>query len=49
MDAMDSVLEGVQSGAFQAVVGKTFPLARAGDAHDYLQSRKGIGKVILVC
>jgi NADPH:quinone reductase-like Zn-dependent oxidoreductase len=49
MNAMEGILEGIQSGIFTPVVGKTFPLAKAGEAHRYLQSRKGIGKVILVC
>jgi synaptic vesicle membrane protein VAT-1 len=48
MNAMDGALEGIQSGIFAPVVGKTFPLARAGEAHRYLQSRKSVGKVILV-
>lgn len=48
MNAMEGALDGIQSGLFSPVVGKTFPLIKAGDAHRYLQSRKGIGKVILV-
>ena len=49
MNAMDGALEGIQSGIFSPVIGKTFPLARAGDAHAYLQSRKSTGTVILIC
>lgn len=49
MNAMEGVLEGIQTGVFSPVVGKTFPLAKAGEAHRYLQSRNGIGKVVLVC
>lgn len=48
MDAMDGVLEGLQSGLFVPVVGKTFPMTKATDAHRYLQSRKSVGKVILL-
>jgi len=48
MEAMDSVLAGIQSGMFSPVVGKTFPLVKAGEAHRYLQSRKSVGKVILL-
>ncbi len=48
MQAMDGALEGLQSGLFTPVVGKTFPLAKAADAHRYLQSRKSVGKVILL-
>ena len=48
MEAMDSALAGLQSGMFTPVVGKTFPLAKAGEAHKYLQSRKAVGKVVLL-
>jgi synaptic vesicle membrane protein VAT-1 len=48
MSAMDGVLEGLQSGLFTPVVGKTFPLVKAAEAHRYLQSRKSVGKVILL-
>jgi synaptic vesicle membrane protein VAT-1 len=49
MKAIDGVLEGFQSGLFKAVVGKSFPLANAADAHTYLQARRNRGKVVLVC
>lgn len=48
MQAMDGALEGLQSGVFSPVVGKTFPMAKAGEAHRYLQSRRSVGKVILL-
>jgi NADPH:quinone reductase-like Zn-dependent oxidoreductase len=49
MKAMDGMLDGFQAGLFRAVVGKSFPLARAGDAHAFLQGRKSFGKVVLTC
>ena len=49
MRAIDGVLEGFLSGLFKAVVGKSFPLANAGDAHAFLQARKNRGKVVLIC
>ncbi len=49
MLAMDGMLAGFQAGLFKAVVGKSFPLTSAGDAHELLQSRKSYGKVILIC
>jgi len=49
MRAMDGVLEGFHNGWFKPVVGKVFPLAKAGSAHSYLQSRKNIGKILLDC
>jgi NADPH:quinone reductase-like Zn-dependent oxidoreductase len=47
--ALDAVLEGFKDGSFRPVVGKTFPLASAGRAQEYMQSRKNVGKVILTC
>ncbi len=49
MTGMDEILEGFQTGRYKAVVGKTFPLERVGEAHEWLQSRKSVGKVILTC
>jgi NADPH:quinone reductase-like Zn-dependent oxidoreductase len=49
MKAIDGVLEGFQAGLLKPVVGKSFPLASAGNAHTYLQSRKNLGKVVLIC
>ena len=49
LKAMDGVLENFQSGLFKAVVGKSFPLANAADAHTYLQARRNRGKVVLIC
>ncbi len=46
--AMDRVLEVFRQRGFRVVVGRTYPLARAGDAHAFLQSRAGMGKVVLV-
>jgi 2-desacetyl-2-hydroxyethyl bacteriochlorophyllide A dehydrogenase len=45
--AMDGVLEGFGKGEFRVIVGKTFPLRDAWKAHEYLQSRKNVGKVVL--
>lgn len=46
--ALDSLME-IQNSAqpFRLIVGKVFPLAEAGQAHSYLQSRANVGKVIL--
>lgn len=45
--ALDQALEEFAHGGFKTVVGKTFPLEQAGEAHTWLQSRKNTGKVIL--
>lgn len=44
---IEAVLGGVRAGWLKPHVGKTFPLEQAAQAHDYLQDRKNIGKVVL--
>ena len=44
---LDRILAGVQAGSLRTVIGKTFPLEHAGEAHEYLMSRANVGKVIL--
>ncbi len=44
---MDQIVSLVGDGTFAPVVDKVFPFARAGEAHDYMQSRKNFGKVLL--
>lgn len=34
-------------GKIKPVISKTFPLEQAAEAHQYMQDRKNIGKVIL--
>ena len=46
--AFDAALRGFEEGSLRAVVDRTFPLAEAGAAQDYLQSRASVGKVVLV-
>lgn len=44
---MDEIFRLWGAGKIRPVVGKTFPLARAAEAHRYIHDRKNIGKVIL--
>lgn len=44
---MESLLHEFRSGRLKPVVARTFPLERAGDAHEFIQSRANIGKVVL--
>jgi NADPH:quinone reductase-like Zn-dependent oxidoreductase len=37
-----------ETGAVKPLVGATFPLERAGDAHSLIEERKSVGKVVLV-
>jgi NADPH:quinone reductase-like Zn-dependent oxidoreductase len=46
--AMELLLQEMIAGRLRPVIAKTFPLARAADAHRYMQSRSNVGKVVLV-
>ena len=41
------VLPLLGDGTLEAVVGRTFPLSQAADAHRYVASDQGFGKVVL--
>jgi NADPH2:quinone reductase len=47
-DAVGELLELWQAGAFKPLVGATFPLAEAGEAHRLVEERRSVGKVVLV-
>ncbi len=42
------LIDDVASGALRVVVDRTFPLAQAADAHAYVESRRAVGRVVLV-
>ena len=44
---MEALLTDFAGGRLKAVVARAFPLARAADAHVFLQDRENIGKVVL--
>ena len=44
---MEILLNGVAEGWVRAHVDKSFPLAKAGDAHTYMEERRNTGKVVL--
>jgi NADPH:quinone reductase len=46
--ATQELVELWQQGAIRPVVGATFPLAQAADAHRLIEERKSVGKVVLV-
>lgn len=46
--AMDALTRLVADGRIRPVVGRTFPFERVSDAHDFLQSRRSTGKVVLM-
>jgi NADPH:quinone reductase-like Zn-dependent oxidoreductase len=43
-----AIMEGIEEGWISPVVDKAFPFDQAGEAHSYIESRKNIGKVVLV-
>lgn len=45
---MEAILAGVHQGWIRPHVDKTFPLAAAAQAHEYIEQRKNIGKVLLI-
>jgi NADPH2:quinone reductase len=47
-EAVRELLELWSSGAVKPLVGATFPLERAADAHSLIESRRHVGKVVLV-
>jgi NADPH:quinone reductase-like Zn-dependent oxidoreductase len=44
---LDPILRKIEEKKFRPIVGKTYPLEKAGEAQNWLQSRKNIGKVVL--
>lgn len=46
---MSAILQGVEDGWVRPRVDKRFTFEQAGEAHRYIEERKNIGKVVLVC
>ncbi|WP_293028140.1 NADPH:quinone oxidoreductase family protein [Natronococcus sp.] len=47
MQAVPELTEGLASGELEVIVGESFPLEEAADAHRYIEERKSSGKVLL--
>ena len=45
---VQAIMQGINEGWIRPFVDKAFPVAQAGEAHSYIESRKNIGKVVLV-
>ncbi len=45
--SMRMLLPELEAGGLQPIVGRTFPLERAADAHRFIHERRNIGKVVL--
>jgi NADPH:quinone reductase-like Zn-dependent oxidoreductase len=44
----EEILHGAEAGWVRPHVDRTFPLEKAGEAHQYIEDRKNTGKVILI-
>jgi NADPH2:quinone reductase len=42
------MLERVAAGELRVVIDRSFPLAEAAAAHEYAESRKAFGRVVLI-
>jgi NADPH:quinone reductase-like Zn-dependent oxidoreductase len=47
--SMEALLTDFAAGRLKPVVAKAFPLARAADAHRFIEDRANVGKVVLTC
>jgi NADPH2:quinone reductase len=47
-DMIQGLVDEVAAGTLQVVIDKTFPLSQAADAHAYIESRKAVGRVLLI-
>jgi len=45
---LQAIVDGVREGWVRPHVDRTFPFARAAEAHQYIESRQNLGKVVLV-
>ncbi|MFP9190983.1 quinone oxidoreductase family protein [Natrialbaceae archaeon A-CW1-1] len=48
MQAIPELTEGLASGDLEVVVGETFPLEDVAEAHQFIEDRESMGKVVLV-
>ena len=47
-DMIQTLVDEVGQGKLKVLIDKTFPLAQAADAHAYIESRKAVGRVLLI-
>jgi NADPH2:quinone reductase len=47
LEAIPEITQGLASGELEVIIGKTFPLADAAEAHEYIENRQSRGKVLL--
>ena len=47
-DLIQSLVNEVAAGTLKVLIDKTFPLSQAAAAHTYIESRKAVGRVLLL-
>ncbi len=47
LDAIPDLTAKLQAGNLEVIVGERFPLAEAGPAHEFIENRESVGKVVL--
>jgi NADPH2:quinone reductase len=47
-DSIQRLIDEAARGELKVVIDKTFPLAKAADAHAYIESRQAVGRVLLI-
>jgi NADPH:quinone reductase len=45
---IQSRIEGVANGDYKVIIDRTFPLSEAKEAHEFIESRQAIGRVLLI-
>ena len=46
-DSLEKLIQFVSKNRIKPVIAKVFPFEQAAEAHDYIEARKNIGKVLL--
>jgi NADPH:quinone reductase len=49
IELSNAALEEAAAGRLKPVIGQTFPVERADDAHAAIEARETIGKTLLLC
>ena len=44
----ESCFQLMREGKLKMLIGKTFPLAQAAEAHRFMESRQSVGKLVLI-
>ena len=47
-DMIQSLVDDVAAGRLKVLIDRTFPLSEAAAAHAYIESRKAVGRVLLI-